>query len=146
MTKSTDERSTPLELFNELDKEFHFTLDVCASHENHKCDYYLTKKEDGLNTSWKGEVCFMNPPYSDIPRWLQRARNQSYSHGITVVCILPCDTSTNWFHDHIWDCYTHGTRCGVKLRFPKGRFKFGKYTSSPKFATIIVVFYPPIRR
>ena len=28
-SSNTDEWSTPQELFNELDKEFHFTLDPC---------------------------------------------------------------------------------------------------------------------
>jgi len=31
---------------------------------------------------------------------------------------------------------------GVELRFPKGRFKFGRWTTSPKFATIIAIFRP----
>lgn len=39
---------TPQNLFDELDAEFHFTLDAAASEENHKCTRYFTQKEDGL--------------------------------------------------------------------------------------------------
>lgn len=38
---------TPQKLFDELDAEFHFTLDVAASDENHKCARYFTQSDDG---------------------------------------------------------------------------------------------------
>lgn len=47
-SSKTDEWATPIGLFQELDKEFHFTLDPCANDENHKCDKYYTKSENGL--------------------------------------------------------------------------------------------------
>ena len=33
-TSNTDLWETPIELFNDLDREFHFTLDPCATSEN----------------------------------------------------------------------------------------------------------------
>lgn len=45
---------TPQKLFDELDAEFHFTLDAAASDENHKCKRYFTQKEDGLRQNWGG--------------------------------------------------------------------------------------------
>jgi len=53
--------------------------------------------------------------------------------------ILPCDTSTAWFHDFIWNDKIHRTRSGWQIRLPRGRFTFGSYTNTPKFATIIAV-------
>lgn len=50
----TDEWATPQWLFDELDTEHHFTLDPCATDENHKCDMYYTKAQDGLKQSWGG--------------------------------------------------------------------------------------------
>ena len=38
---------TPQSLFNALDSEFHFTLDVAASDQNAKCKRYYTKESDG---------------------------------------------------------------------------------------------------
>ena len=40
----TDEWATPQEFFDELNKEFHFTLDPAANEENHKCETFFTKK------------------------------------------------------------------------------------------------------
>jgi site-specific DNA-methyltransferase (adenine-specific) len=45
---------TPQKLFDELDAEFHFTLDAAASDENHKCARYFTQKDDGLRQNWGG--------------------------------------------------------------------------------------------
>ena len=39
------EWSTPEWFFEKLDEEFHFTLDPCATDENHKCEKYYTKEE-----------------------------------------------------------------------------------------------------
>ena len=57
--------ATPQDLFDELNAEFNFTLDPCASHENAKCSKYYTIEENGLLQDWGNEVVFCNPPYSD---------------------------------------------------------------------------------
>ena len=49
---------TPRALFEQLDAEFHFTLDAAASDENHKCGRYFTEKEDGLRQNWGARRCF----------------------------------------------------------------------------------------
>lgn len=36
---------TPQEFFDRLNDEFHFDIDVCATHENAKCKWYYTKKK-----------------------------------------------------------------------------------------------------
>ena len=51
---NSDEWTTPQWLFDELNSEFHFTLDPCSSAENHKCGKYYTQTEDGLKNSWGG--------------------------------------------------------------------------------------------
>ena len=53
-SKQTDEWSTPQELFDNLDKEFNFDLDPCATKENAKCSLFYTKEQDGLSKSWGG--------------------------------------------------------------------------------------------
>jgi phage N-6-adenine-methyltransferase len=141
--KDSDERSTPIELFNELDAEFHFTLDVCAMNHNKKCEKYFNFQQDGLKQSWANEICWMNPPYSDIPSWLHKATNESIDFPIStnciVVAILPMDGSTKWFHEYIWNKKLHKPRPGIQIRFPDKRYKFNN-TNSAKFATIVVVF------
>jgi len=53
----------PDELWEELNNEFGFTVDVCASHINHKCPHYYTKEEDGLQQDWRGEVVWCHRAY-----------------------------------------------------------------------------------
>lgn len=72
-SSNTDEWPTPRYVFEKLDQEFHFDLDVCATDTNHKVDRYFTKKTDGLKQDWKG-VCWMNPPYGrSIGHWVKKA-------------------------------------------------------------------------
>lgn len=50
--------ATPQDLFDELNEEFHFNLDPCASAENHKCERYFTEEDDGLLQEWGGDLPF----------------------------------------------------------------------------------------
>lgn len=100
--KDSDERATPPELFNPLNEEFHFDIDVCAFKWNTKLPRYFSPFENGLKQKWAPLKCFMNPPYSEIKVWLNKARTEA-EQGALVVAILPCDSSTRWFHEYIWD-------------------------------------------
>lgn len=53
---------TPNDFFEELNQEFHFTLDACASKENAKCENYFSVEDNALVQKWTGTV-FCNPPY-----------------------------------------------------------------------------------
>lgn len=57
----TDMWETPQDFFDELNSEFHFTLDVCAVPENAKCEKFYTPDDDGLSQPWDG-VVWCNPP------------------------------------------------------------------------------------
>ena len=129
-TSSTDNWSTPKKLFDELNKEFNFTTDVCASLENAKCKNFFNKEKDGLKQEWTG-VCWMNPPYGrEIGKWLKKAYESSIN-GATVVCLIPARTDTAWWHDYVMK---------GKIRFIRGRLKFGNSKNSAPFPSAIVVF------
>lgn len=53
-SSKSNEWATPQEFYDELDKEFHFTLDPCSTEENHKCEKFFTQKENGLVQNWGG--------------------------------------------------------------------------------------------
>ena len=73
MSSLTDQWATPQALFDELNKEFGFTLDACASDWNHKVANYYDEAQDALLQSWTG-VVWMNPPYGrTIKAWMQKA-------------------------------------------------------------------------
>lgn len=72
-SSKTDLWATPQELFDKLNAEYHFTLDVCALPENAKCERYFTPDIDGLKQEWTG-VCWCNPPYGrEIGEWVEKA-------------------------------------------------------------------------
>lgn len=53
-TSSKAEWATPPDLFRDLDAEFHFDLDPCATPENAKCEKFYTIEDDGLAQDWGG--------------------------------------------------------------------------------------------
>jgi len=87
---------TPRDLFDKLNEEFNFELDVCATPENAKCKKYYSPEEDGLKEEWKG-LCWMNPPYGrEIGKWIKKAYESALA-GATVVCLVPARTDTAWW-------------------------------------------------
>lgn len=54
-SSNSDEWSTPVDIYNDLDKEFNFTLDPCSTKENHKAQKYFTAEDNGLLQNWGGE-------------------------------------------------------------------------------------------
>lgn len=88
-SSNTNEWATPQAFFDELNKEFDFTLDPCATPQNAKCARYFTKEIDGLAQSWRGEVVFCNPPYGrDISKWVAKAYAETLSGGAKLVVLL----------------------------------------------------------
>lgn len=131
-SSSSDEWSTPRDLFAALDAEFGFTLDPCASPENHTCADYFTKEQNGLSRPWGG-VVFMNPPYGRaIGLWMRKAYEES-QRGATVVCLVPVRTDARW-----WSVVEHA----AEVRFIRGRLKFGNAPTSAPFPNAIIVFRP----
>lgn len=133
-SSSSNEWETPQELFDELDNEFHFTLDPCATEENAKCDKYFNKTENGLSRSWAHERVFMNPPYGrDIGKWIKKAYEES--ERALVVCLIPARTDTAYWHDYIFD--------KAEIRFKRGIIYFKKNTGETgpaPFPSAIVVY------
>ena len=126
------EWSTPQDLYDVLDAEFHFTLDVCASWTNTKCPTFFTEEDDGLSLEWYG-TCWMNPPYGDeIAVWMRKALSEAHkTDGPTVVCLVPALVDTEWW----WDTCIHG-----EIRFIRGRLKFGGSPTPAPFPSAVVVF------
>jgi phage N-6-adenine-methyltransferase len=132
-SSETDQWGTPIDLFQELDRRWNFTLDVCADESNHKVDRYFTREDDGLAQTWAPEVCWMNPPYGrEISAWMRKAHAESLE-GATVVCLVPARTDTAWWHDYAMR---------GRIEFLRGRLKFGDAKNSAPFPSALVVFHP----
>ena len=129
-SSATDLWSTPQDFFDKLNAKHAFTLDVCATPDNAKCEKFFTKDDDGLAQDWYG-TCWMNPPYGrTIGQWVQKAHKSSQS-GATVVCLLPARTDTAWWHDFA---------ARGRVEFIRGRLKFGNAKNSAPFPSALVVF------
>lgn len=129
-----DDWETPQELFDALNREFEFTLDPCASDDNHKCEKYYTKEQDGLSQCWVEERVFCNPPYGrEIEAWVRKCCLHSKEGGIAVM-LIPARTDTRWFHEYIYD------KPDVEVRFLKGRLKFSGAAYNAPFPSMVVVF------
>jgi phage N-6-adenine-methyltransferase len=141
-SSKSDDWSTPQWLFDKLDSIYKFTLDPAASHENHKCDQYYTKEDDGLTKSWKDERVFVNPPYgrNDSYKWVQKAYNEYCgSMYSTIIMLLPARTDTRWFHQY---CAIHP----AEIIFIRGRLKFGDSKNSAPFPSMICIFDETVQR
>lgn len=123
---------TPQELFDNLNAEFHFTVDVCATKDNAKCEKFFTPEMDGLKQEWTG-VCWCNPPYGrGIGKWMKKAAEAQ----ATVVCLVPARTDTKWFHDWVLN--------RAEIRFIRGRLHFNGSKNSAPFPSMLVIYQPEI--
>lgn len=129
-SSKTDDWYTPQDFYDEWDKKYDFTLDVCASKENAKCEKFFTKEQDGLKQEWIG-TCWMNLPYGRaIKDWMKKAYESSLQ-GAVVVCLVPSRTDTAWWHDYAMK---------GDITFIKGRLRFGGAKNSAPFPSAVVVF------
>ena len=132
-TSTTDLWNTPQAFFDELNAEFHFTLDPCANDDNHKCDKYYTEQQDGLLQDWGGQIVFCNPPYGRaIGAWVKKCYEESRKPNTLVVMLIPARTDTSYFHDYIYH--------KAELRFIRGRLHFNEAPQGAPFPSMVVVF------
>lgn len=131
-SSNSNEWATPQSLFDDLNKEFNFTLDPCANEQNHKCALYYTMQDDGLCQNWGGQNVFVNPPYGrEIKDWVRKSYEESRKPNTKVVMLIPARTDTTYFHDYIYH--------KAEIRFLKGRLHFNDAGPAP-FPSMIVIF------
>lgn len=134
---ATDNWATPQDLFDALHRKFRFTVDVAASPENAKLSRFYTVAEDGLSQDWSNERVWCNPPYGRaIADWMRKAYESSRM-GATVVLLVPSRTDTGWWHDYAQK---------GRIRFLRGRLRFGGAKNAAPFPNALVIFRPRRRR
>jgi phage N-6-adenine-methyltransferase len=135
----TVEWYTPLDFYQELNKEFNFTTDPCTEPTNRLgAKVFFTKETNGLDNfkeKWKGSV-FINPPYTHTGDWVKAAVEYNKQTKNTVCMLLKATTDVRWFHEYIYN------KPNIEIRFCKGRFKFignnNKVNTAP-FPSMVVV-------
>jgi len=77
-------------------------IDVCAAEENTRCEMYYTESDDALSKEWD-EDFFMNPPYSQITKWLKYAHEQHTKHNVNALILTFGKIGVKWFHEFVYN-------------------------------------------
>ena len=105
---------TPKIIWDQLSKEFNFTVDLCASDQNHLLPKYYTKENNALLQNWDNEIGYCHPIFDvNIPKFIAKA----FKHNCTVVFLLPSSTNSKYFHNYLWDNKNHKVKKNVEIRF-----------------------------
>ena len=105
-SKKSDNWQTPPEILDKLRQEFGELYDPCPLHPT----------EDGLLVDWK-EITFVNPPYSQVKKWLKKCHEELKKGKCKVIIFLTfVNTDTSWFWNYVIE--------KAEIRFIKGRLKF----------------------
>lgn len=140
-TSIKDSWTTPRTTFDDLNREFQFTLDAAALQMStlvpdnwYGPDHPEPSRQDALTRNWlddsRGGRVWLNPPYGRAIKTFMAKADQESKSGLTIVCLVPSRTDTQWW----WDSVIHH-----EVRFIKGRLKFGNQTNSAPFPSAIVV-------
>lgn len=75
---------------------------------------------------------WLNPPYSEIDKWVEKAFRETRIDNTLVVMLIPSRTDTRYFHNYIYQ--------RTEIRFIKGRLHFNNSKNSAPFPSMIVIF------
>lgn len=133
-----DSWPTPWPLFNAIDEALGpFSLDVCATEENRKCDDYFDEATNGLIQPWgaDGDWTWCNPPYSrgQLDKWIGKAQDEREC-GIANVMLTRNETSARWFYE--------AHQIDASIIFLVGNVAFGGMVSAAPFGSALLVFDP----
>jgi len=123
---------TPKSLFNDLDREFNFTLDPAGNLSRLLKDDMITITPDGCHVpvaldvkpsvngliySWKDHRVFVNPPYSEgqMWDWVKKAYKER-DNAEVIVMLIPVRTDRKAFHKYIYHV--------AEMNFLIGRISF----------------------
>ena len=118
---------TPQALFDQLDAEFHFTLDAASSDLNAKCARHYTELDNSLHQPWAPDVVWCNPPYGKVIRaWVEKGYREA-GLGALVVMLVPAVTDLGWWHDVAMHAH--------EIRFIRGRIPFERENGEKVYGT-----------
>lgn len=113
----SDHWSTPKEIYDlYVNQKGYF--DPCPLHD------------EGFDFEHIDKPLFVNPPYSDIAKWVEWAIINHILSRKHVVILIPSRTDTTYFHKLL--------DYGVDLEFIKGRLKFGNCKTGAPFPSVLI--------
>lgn len=144
-SSASDQYETPKHLFDFLNDVFHFELDPCAKPQieaqkriNTRLRY--TEDDDGIIQAWDNVSTFVNPPYSKISKWIDKAMIEFHFRlsskfdykAAPIVLLVPARTDTQWFHKIAASPF-------CKIIFLKGRLKFNNTKTNAPFPSCLII-------
>ena len=91
---------TPTDIKERLFSKYDFTIDLCASDNNHLCERYYTAETDALKQNWDNEIAYLHPLFDGkIGKFVEKA---SKAKNSTIVMLLPASTHTKYFHEYLY--------------------------------------------
>lgn len=134
--ENRDDWETPNEMFENLNKQYKFNFDCCASEQNHKLKNWTN---DFTNLTYIDRVCWMNPPFSKAGEMFEHFF-KSVSRGIAI---YRCDN----FETRIWQDIIFKNCSWILI--PKGRvtYQYNKDIRNGKgcrFPSALIGFNVPI--
>ena len=133
-----DSWRTPKQVFDWLNRIYHFGYDTACTHENALAMpvWHGEQSADALATDWIGSL-FCNPPYSDIGPWVDKAIC-SAECGATTVMLIPSPNGETY--------HAKALRHAKRLILINGRLAFinadGKPVSGNNRGSCLYVFAP----
>jgi len=134
---------TPPQIYQQLNAEFSFSVDLASSAVNRLHENYITAEMNTLKIDWSGMFgCawgWLNPPYSDIGPFIEKAIEQQ-EKGFGTVMLLPADTSVGWFSLALTSVSEVRLITGGRLSFI--RADTGKPVNGNNKGSMLLVFNP----
>jgi len=127
---TNDDVATPDELLEVLRDEFGVLFDPCPLRGRGK------RGANGLECSWKtrgDKLVFVNPPYSETQRWLEKGVAELKQRGVQSVFLIPARLWRVYWFELI---YPHAT----EVRIIKGGVRFKGFDAGAPMGSALVIF------
>lgn len=146
-----DDRGTDPEFVANLEARlgWEFSLDVAAAAHNTKAPMFFDREMDGLAQSWAGKCIWLNPPYSNLHDWMEKAWAEwPTTRGIAA--LLPANRTEQRFWQEWIEPYRDHRGSPLSTEFLAGRMRFSRPSAvigpkgdRPPFGCVLLIWDDP---
>lgn len=103
--RSKQDYGTPWELIRAVEAKYgKIAVDLAASPENAKAEYYFTEADDffAQDLYWPANaLCWVNPPFKNIGPWTEKCGRDA-EQGARIVMLVPASVGAEWYARHVF--------------------------------------------
>lgn len=119
-----DDRQTDPGLWMEISSRFSFTIDAAAAPHNAMLPRYWTRTDDALKQSWRDERVWVNPPYSLLDPWVEKAWAEYREGCPLIVMLIPATRTEQKFWQRHVEPFRDQPGSPLSTKFLPGRPRF----------------------